>query len=740
MFKKLSCRIGSFIKVLARRTIESRDSLARYLARRKIKRVLNKCAAEARTCFHEIEKVHPQVEKILSELQEGISGFLSSLKADKDAKHFEFLPALEKCREEIIQIAENGFQVIADSINRRKKYLEDFTLVLFGRTIAGKSTIREALTHGDGKTIGKGEQRATKDVREYYWEGLRIIDTPGTNAYEGEKDTLSAREEADKGDLVLFLVTSDSIQPEQFAELQRIKDQNIPVIVLLNVKYSLTERGSTTQMSGHRLSRFLKYPQKIFIPESLKGHRQRIKDLAIERGIRTPRICYIHAQAAWLSTKHPKYSKDLWNLSQMPYLRKVFREEVESFGTQRRIQRIYDSYIHFLEGLIGTLKAERSGIYRQANFLHEKQQKLKNWFQDFIEESNKKIERKTTQCFRPIKEKIDFFVDEYGGKKEVNEEWKKILNLKKIEKRMNKVTEEIVAELKEYLKEFEREWKFDIEATGETIKAEVADIKVGNIGNAMEWVSIGVGSFAAGWTLGVGIANAWNPVGVGLMIAGGTLAILGGLKHKREKEKFEHEKEKASERLWNDVDETESETRKAYKKWFNKEITTKLRKEITGQIVNYIEQLYKSITLLKSAIEELEAMRDELNCKLFTRLINVTFPQIGFSEESIRSIARIQGHRTKIVFKEGFDSEKLRKISNILGEAVIEVPWSNDFKIFIANALLPAKVSPEQVEINREKRTCTIKVPDEDKGYYIGRQGINVKLAGQLTNLYVNIE
>ena len=38
-------------------------------------------------------------------------------------------------------------------IKKNKKKLSDFSITLFGRTMAGKSTLMEILTHGDGKRL-----------------------------------------------------------------------------------------------------------------------------------------------------------------------------------------------------------------------------------------------------------------------------------------------------------------------------------------------------------------------------------------------------------------------------------------------------------------------------------------------------------------------------------------------------------------------------------------------------------
>lgn len=97
------------------------------------------------------------------------------------------------------------------NLAKQKQSLDCFNVMLFGRTMAGKSTIREAITRGDGRTIGKGAQRTTRDVREDEWNNLRIIDTPGFGAYNGQEDTKIAHEILEQSDVVLFMLNSPPV-------------------------------------------------------------------------------------------------------------------------------------------------------------------------------------------------------------------------------------------------------------------------------------------------------------------------------------------------------------------------------------------------------------------------------------------------------------------------------------------------------------------------------------------------
>ena len=74
-----------------------------------------------------------------------------------------------------------------DLLEEKRAQSDKFSIALFGRTMAGKSTLMEILTNGDGLSIGKGGQRTTRDVRSYDWEGLKVTDVPGIAAFEGRR-------------------------------------------------------------------------------------------------------------------------------------------------------------------------------------------------------------------------------------------------------------------------------------------------------------------------------------------------------------------------------------------------------------------------------------------------------------------------------------------------------------------------------------------------------------------------
>lgn len=117
--------------------------------------------------------------------------------------------------------------------------LSSFNITLFGRTMAGKSTLMEVLTHGDGKAIGNGAQRKTRDIRTYEWNGLRITDVPGIGAFNGQKDEDIAFEAAKNADMILFLMTDDGVQSQEAECFRSILELGKPVLCIMNVKASV---------------------------------------------------------------------------------------------------------------------------------------------------------------------------------------------------------------------------------------------------------------------------------------------------------------------------------------------------------------------------------------------------------------------------------------------------------------------------------------------------------------------
>ena len=136
---------------------------------------------------------------------------------------------------------------------------------------------------------------------------------------------------------------------------------------------------------------------------------------------------------------------------------------------------------------------------------------------------------------------------------------------------------------------------------------------------------------------------------------------------------------------------------------------------------------------------------------LVRRLLEFEIPELASGAVVIRALAREPGVRTKVAVsanQEGIDpvgacvgprGVRIRSVVGELGsERVDIIPWSDDPAQLVANALSPAQVLT--VEIDRESRTATAHVPENQLSLAIGKDGQNARLAAKLTGWRIDIK
>ena len=138
------------------------------------------------------------------------------------------------------------------------------------------------------------------------------------------------------------------------------------------------------------------------------------------------------------------------------------------------------------------------------------------------------------------------------------------------------------------------------------------------------------------------------------------------------------------------------------------------------------------------------------NKEFVHRLFEREVPEIKNKVVSIKAIARIAGIRTKLAVQSndlkvdgvgacvGTKGNRINKITAELNNEKIDViHYSDDIETMIFNALKPAKVSTITLDYDRNR--AMVVVPDDELKLAIGKKGINVKLASELTNWHLDI-
>jgi transcription termination/antitermination protein NusA len=137
---------------------------------------------------------------------------------------------------------------------------------------------------------------------------------------------------------------------------------------------------------------------------------------------------------------------------------------------------------------------------------------------------------------------------------------------------------------------------------------------------------------------------------------------------------------------------------------------------------------------------------------LVKRLFALEVPEIGDGTVEIAAIAREAGHRTKIAVRStvpgvnakgaciGPMGQRVRAVmSELHGEKIDIIDWSDDPAHFVGNALSPAKALHVEV-VDAANRAARVTVPDFQLSLAIGREGQNARLAARLTGWRIDIK
>ncbi|MGI2335155.1 MAG: transcription termination factor NusA [Dehalogenimonas sp.] len=136
---------------------------------------------------------------------------------------------------------------------------------------------------------------------------------------------------------------------------------------------------------------------------------------------------------------------------------------------------------------------------------------------------------------------------------------------------------------------------------------------------------------------------------------------------------------------------------------------------------------------------------------LLRRLFEMEIPEIYSGMVEIKAVAREGGARSKVAVSArqtgidpvgccvGLRGIRIQNIvSELNGEKIDVISWSDDPAVLITNALSPAQVV--RVIINEGEKTAVAVIPDRQQSLAIGKEGQNVRLAVKLTGWRIDIK
>ena len=230
--------------------------------------------------------------------------------------------------------------------------------------------------------------------------------------------------------------------------------------------------------------------------------------------------------------------------------------------------------------------------------------------------------------------------------------------------------------------------------------------------------------------------------------------IIQGIREAERGRTYENFTSKEHEILTGIVSKLENNGSVSIKISSNSEYTEAMRgmnEQIKGEVLKEGDRIKVYVVEVRKNNKGPQVLISRTHPGLVKRLFELEVPEIFDGTVEIRSIAREAGSRTKMAVWSadpavdpigacvGPNGGRVASIvSELGGEKIDIVKYSEDMPLFIASALSPAEVV--SVEMLEDSRSARVVVPDSQLSLAIGKEGQNARLAAKLTGWKIDIK
>lgn len=685
--------------------------------------------------------------------------------------------ALRSRLEALIDVATNDLTSAFEDLERDSALV---TIMLFGRTKAGKSTTMEALTGGDGRSMGMGRQHTTTEICSYTYPrpadgqepagpALRIVDTPGVEGFDGDALAEMAERYVERSDHIFFLISDDKASPEELDRFGIIRTQGKGITVLLNVK-----------AKDEDLDLLLADPEYTFRPKDLAEHEARIRSyLQTHFDIPSPRIIPFHARGAWLSGSAEQVpgGLDPALLRKHSRIADIERRIADFIAAEARLARI-KAPRDLVLGYVVSLKDELRPVAGQFRRTMRHLDTLGRQLQDGTHRARQRIKRRFPDLrnrFQAVNDAIPAMLDEIiasGGRgSALQDRWQRLLQEHGVSDAVDWFVE---AGRQDFREELDAEvaaigFAFDsTEASGiddelEAFYGAAESEKRNRFTRASLRTAGSVGTAAlVGWA----IVNFWNPSGwlaaagavatVGAGLAGEALARTATDEWERASKKEMYEKRsiiiaRLRDRLWTNY----GAARRVCGDWLDEAKAQQIA--TLNQTARPVQRASRALwQAVVDALNELDTLADRLNEGLVRDLLAAVVPECRLGAVEVRGVARATGHRTKILVaatrpgvnavaacigRQGAHVQLLKEALTGEGVDLVDADAPPDRRMIQALGLhrhAEASVVTATSQDGTPTATVRLNTPSHRRTA-IGFRGQNIRLASRLTGVDITI-
>ena len=712
------------VQIFREKTAESDSSLS-------LSSALAECRSSARRGYEIARKNLEESAKAITGASKALKQCLKSLE-DRSLRTPDIVDQLRGQLSGVASELEQLQRMLDSELEERRQRLDNFSVTLFGRTMAGKSTLMEILTRGEeagkgqtriyGESIGTGAQRMTRDVRHYPWNGLSVTDVPGVAAFEGENDEEIAFKAASQADLLLFLITDDAPQPIEAEFLARVCQLGKPVLGICNIKVALDDEDD--------LILFLRNPDRPFSRIRINQIIDQFHSFAEQHlpGKRVPFFA-THLRSRFLA-ELPKYAAHRNRLivaSRFDEIEAKIAREVIQRGKFFRIKSFVDGAVVPMMDVSEMLLKFSETNSSSGRVLIDKRRQLGEWSKGFDTHGQERINTLVSKTMSTLRNEVPSFAEDNFEDRNAGENWARLVKSLQVDGKIANLQNDLLHECKKALSDVGQELRSELSLIA-SLSGD-RQIKMDRIADLKKTWKWGVATLAGGLEIAALVLASgplgWAAIAVGV---GGWLFSMFFDDHE---EKAQRARAKLTKRILENIDAMERDIGRRLGDWFHK--------EILGQQVYVLRDDFGAVTSGLFALADTQrALAWALNERqkaLGRALVEEALIQLKAEKQnaSLKDVARVPGFAIMFLIapKTEFPVHIRDGLERLLGEKILFVVDTKNPRSILAQAIGQAC---DRNKIRLEEKIQVAHVPFDDLH---AEANARIRLAQQLTGFHV---
>ena len=637
----------------------------------------------------------------------------------------------EFIQQRLIQSVEDMTSAHQESVQEteaNRERMGTFNITLFGRTLTGKSTLKEILTEGDGSSIGNGKQRTTRDVREYEWHGMQITDVPGVAAFGGEDDENTAYEAARKADLVLFLITDDAPQEAEVEHLVGLRNRGVPVLGICNVKVALDNRI--------QVRRFLRDQDRIFDPRKLDDLTEQFHRLAEKHGAGQPvRFQYAHLRSRFLAYRpgYEDHREELEAASRFGDIEDLICDEISRNGRFHRHRSFLESASRASFNAWQQMLEAADTALSLHKRIRDRAQETRTWREQFRQHANTLIQTLINETIGPLRTAIPSFAEQNYENEQIAELWRWRAEQAGISGKANdlqrKLSQEAERKLKTLLEEMDQELE-TFNARMET--PDISGKKIRNHRKILDWGTMGISSALGLAAMAGRLIPPLAPFSIALNIAAAAVRLAGRVLRGRFSDRDKQRREAIggiTSELNLNLNTLEASTRVQLQEW--------LKDSLLGgrvdHIINHLEKAgsdtFRAAGFFREQADSLNERQMALNKRMLRKALESISGEHTLQEDT--AVARLPGQLIAVRNWRGLRNTDLAELEILLQERVETIPAGASSKQIISWAT-GGRIDPDAITMDEQASVAYVPY---DESFRETRDRMTIAM--QLTGLYI---